>query len=132
MSAQETLFLQLATASTAALALITVSNPSPANDRLSEWSFSAVLLPEDAIITEASQPYMIYMHISTIKFYTMSYRRSKELAYLDKTIMEEETESCGDRNESLLNFSSNHISYNAFDVRTHISVVIRHLCGRKY
>lgn len=35
MSAQETLFLQLGIASTAALALITVSNPSPANDRLS-------------------------------------------------------------------------------------------------
>lgn len=35
ISAQETLFLQLGIASTAALALITVSNPSPANDRLS-------------------------------------------------------------------------------------------------
>ena len=35
ISAHETLFLQLPTASTAALALITVSNPSPANDRLS-------------------------------------------------------------------------------------------------
>lgn len=35
MSAQETLLLQLGTASTAALALITVSNPSPARDKLS-------------------------------------------------------------------------------------------------
>lgn len=56
ISAQETLFLQLGTASTAALALITVSNPSPASERLSGWSFSAVLLPLDAIITDASQP----------------------------------------------------------------------------
>ena len=59
ISAHETLFLQLATASTAALALMTVSNPSPANERLSGLSFSAVLVPEDAIITEASQPYQI-------------------------------------------------------------------------
>lgn len=35
MSAQDTLFLQRGFESTAALALITVSNPSPANDRLS-------------------------------------------------------------------------------------------------
>lgn len=35
ISAQETLFLQPGTASTAALALMTVSNPSPANERLS-------------------------------------------------------------------------------------------------
>lgn len=35
MSAQDTLFLQLGIASTAAFALTTVSNPSPANERLS-------------------------------------------------------------------------------------------------
>ena len=56
MSAQETLLRHLGSASTAALALMTVSNPSPANDRLSGWSFSAVLLGE-AIMVEASQPY---------------------------------------------------------------------------
>ena len=59
ISAHETLLVQLGTASTAALALITVSNPSPANERLSGLSFSAVLLAVDAIITEASQPYHI-------------------------------------------------------------------------
>jgi hypothetical protein len=37
--------------------LITVSNPSPANDKLSEWSFSALLVAVEATITEASQPY---------------------------------------------------------------------------
>lgn len=56
ISAQDTLFLHWGTASTAALALITVSNPSPANERLSLWSFSALLLPVDATITEASHP----------------------------------------------------------------------------
>lgn len=56
ISAQETLFLHLGLLSTAALALITVSNPSPARERLSGWSFSAVLPPVDAIMTEASQP----------------------------------------------------------------------------
>lgn len=56
MSAQETLFLQREFESTAALALITVSNPSPANDRLSEWSFSAVFPGVDDTITEASHP----------------------------------------------------------------------------
>lgn len=59
ISAQETLFLQAGTASTAALAFTTVSKPSPANDRFSGWSFSAVFPPEEAIVTEASQPYII-------------------------------------------------------------------------
>jgi hypothetical protein len=36
--------------------LITVSNPSPANERLSGLSFSAWLPPLDATKTEASQP----------------------------------------------------------------------------
>lgn len=56
ISAHETLFLHVGFLSTSALALITVSNPSPAKDRLSGWSFSAVLLPVEEIITEASQP----------------------------------------------------------------------------
>lgn len=57
ISAQETLFLHSATLSTAALALITVSNPSPANDKLSTLSFSALFPGVDAIITDASHPY---------------------------------------------------------------------------
>lgn len=57
ISAHETLFLHWGMASTAAFALITVSNPSPAKDRLSGWSFSAWLFPVDAIKTEASQPF---------------------------------------------------------------------------
>lgn len=57
ISAHETLFLHPGVASTAAFALITVSNPSPANDKLSEWSFSALLVAVEATITEASQPY---------------------------------------------------------------------------
>lgn len=56
MSAQETLFLQAGILSTAALALITVSYPSPASDILSGWSFSAVLFPDDLSMMEASQP----------------------------------------------------------------------------
>lgn len=56
ISAQETLFLQLGTASTAALALITVSNPSPASERLSGWSFSALLPGVDPTTIDASQP----------------------------------------------------------------------------
>ena len=67
ISAHETLFLQLGTASTAALALITVSNPSPAKERLSGWSFSALLLPVDCIITEASQPYNKIKHKTKVK-----------------------------------------------------------------
>ena len=59
ISAHETLFLQLGMASTAALALITVSNPSPANDKLSGWSFSALLFEVDATITDASHPYIV-------------------------------------------------------------------------
>ncbi|KAF7001283.1 hypothetical protein CFC21_016988 [Triticum aestivum] len=58
MSAQETRFRHRGTASTAALALITVSKPSPASDRLAVLSFSAVLLAVDAISTDASHPYM--------------------------------------------------------------------------
>lgn len=42
-------------ASTAFLALMTVSNPSPARDRLSDESFSASLFG-DAINTDASLP----------------------------------------------------------------------------
>jgi hypothetical protein len=56
MSAQETRFRHRGTASTAALARITVSKPSPARDRLMGWSFSAVALGVDATTTEASQP----------------------------------------------------------------------------
>lgn len=56
MSAHETLFRHCGTASTAALALMTVSKPSPARERLSGWSFSAVLLGVDATTTDASQP----------------------------------------------------------------------------
>jgi hypothetical protein len=58
ISAHETLFLQLGTLSTAALALITVSNPSPASERLSELSFSDPRFLE-ASMTEASQPWHI-------------------------------------------------------------------------
>uniref|UniRef100_J3LT35 Uncharacterized protein n=1 Tax=Oryza brachyantha TaxID=4533 RepID=J3LT35_ORYBR len=56
MSAQETWLVHCGTASTAALALITVSKPSPARERLFGWSFSAVLFPDDTTITDASQP----------------------------------------------------------------------------
>uniref|UniRef100_J3MI57 Uncharacterized protein n=1 Tax=Oryza brachyantha TaxID=4533 RepID=J3MI57_ORYBR len=56
MSAQETLSRQPGTASTAALALMTVSKPSPARERLFGWSFSAVLFAVDATTTDASQP----------------------------------------------------------------------------
>jgi hypothetical protein len=56
ISAHDTLLVHCGTASTAALALITVSKPSPASDKLIGWSFSAVLFPDDATITDASQP----------------------------------------------------------------------------
>ena len=59
ISAHETLFLHNGTASTASFALITVSNPSPASERLSGWSFSALLFFVDATKTEASQPCVI-------------------------------------------------------------------------
>lgn len=55
ISAQETLFLQRGTLSTASFAFITVSNPSPARDRLSELSFSDVKFLENSM-TEASHP----------------------------------------------------------------------------
>lgn len=58
ISAQETLFLHCGLLSTAALAFTTVSNPSPASERLSGCSFSAFPLV-DASSTEASQPYTI-------------------------------------------------------------------------
>jgi hypothetical protein len=57
-SAQDTLPRHPGTASTAALALITVSKPSPARDWLMTWFFSAVLFAVDATITDASQPYV--------------------------------------------------------------------------
>lgn len=44
--------------------------------------------------------------------------------YLDKTIMEKETESCWNSNESLLDFGINYISNNGFDVGANIGVVI--------
>lgn len=56
ISAHDTLLVHCGTASTAALALITVSNPSPASDKLIGLSFSAVLFPDDATITDASHP----------------------------------------------------------------------------
>lgn len=55
ISAQETLFLHLGTLSTAALALITVSKPSPASEILSGPSFSDLRFLEASKI-EASQP----------------------------------------------------------------------------
>jgi len=55
MSAHETLFWQPGTLSTAALALITVSKPSPASERSIGLSFSDVWFVE-ASITEASHP----------------------------------------------------------------------------
>lgn len=51
-------------ASTASLALATVSNPSPARDILSWASFSASPL-SDAINTEASHPYTVTNHMKT-------------------------------------------------------------------
>jgi hypothetical protein len=39
--------------------LITVSNPSPANERLSGWSLSALLCGVEDTKTEPSQPYLI-------------------------------------------------------------------------
>jgi len=67
MSAHETLFWQPGTLSTAAFALITVSNPSPASERLIGLSFSEVLFLV-ANITEASHPCThVYKHI-IIKF----------------------------------------------------------------
>lgn len=58
ISAQETLFLHLGSASRAAFAFITVSNPSPASDISSGWSFSNLPFGPDANKTEASQPYI--------------------------------------------------------------------------
>lgn len=58
ISAQETLFRQLGLLSRAAFALMTVSNPSPASDMSSGWSFSAFAF---ARRTEASHPY-VYKH----------------------------------------------------------------------
>ncbi|CAA6671102.1 unnamed protein product [Spirodela intermedia] len=55
MSAQETWFVQPATASTAAFALTTVSKPSPAREMSSELCLSSLPL-ESLIITEASHP----------------------------------------------------------------------------
>nr|ACN31636.1 unknown [Zea mays] len=56
MSAHDTWLAHAGTASTAALAWMTVSKPSPARERLLGWSFSAVLFPVDTRITDASQP----------------------------------------------------------------------------
>lgn len=69
MSAQETLFRQLGTLSTACFALITVSNPSPASERLSELSFSAVPFLENNN-TEASHPYISPNIKTTLTFWT--------------------------------------------------------------
>lgn len=63
ISAQETLCLHPGTLSTAALALITVSKPSPASERSSPESFSALPLG-DANITEASHPYYVSSHMN--------------------------------------------------------------------
>ncbi|KAK8923493.1 hypothetical protein KSP39_PZI019329 [Platanthera zijinensis] len=59
MSAQETLLRHWDTASTAALALMTVSNPSPARERLSGLSFSTLFFVVEATISKASQPHQI-------------------------------------------------------------------------
>ncbi|WVZ60666.1 hypothetical protein U9M48_010657 [Paspalum notatum var. saurae] len=56
MSAQETWLVHAGTASTAALAWMTVSKPSPARERLLGWSFSAVLFPVDTTMMDASHP----------------------------------------------------------------------------
>ncbi|KAK8943586.1 hypothetical protein KSP40_PGU009844 [Platanthera guangdongensis] len=50
MSAQETLLRHLDTVSTTALALMTVSNPSPTRERLSGLSFSALLFVVEATV----------------------------------------------------------------------------------
>jgi hypothetical protein len=63
MSAQETWLVHCGTASTAALAWMTVSKPSPARERLMGLSFSAVLVPVDTRITDASHPCESHGHM---------------------------------------------------------------------
>jgi hypothetical protein len=79
ISAHETLFLQLGTLSTAALALITVSNPSPASERLSELSFSDPRFLE-ASMTEASQPWHINKNPPTT-FKRMKKKKTQQKKY---------------------------------------------------
>lgn len=77
ISAHETTFLHPLTLSTAALALITVSKPSPARERLSGLSFSDFL---EASIIEASQP----CRKNTTTFFVMIGKKKTHIAKLNK------------------------------------------------
>jgi len=130
ISAHETLFLHNGTASTAAFALITVSNPSPASERLSGWSFSALLFPVDATKTEASQPCgdiadttLIGLIIYTVNE-GMKWNACHAIGYLHEAIMEEETEGSRDRDECLMKFLFNRFSDDVFDIGACFCVVV--------
>ena len=133
MSAHETLLWQPGTLSTAALALITVSNPSPASERFIGLSFSDVLFLV-ASITDASHPYPTCTKglVTPIAKEVHANRKKKgeiisySCNYSDpnKTIMEEEPKCSRSCHKCLLKFLLNRTSYNRFNIWTCVFVVI--------
>ena len=95
ISAHETLFRHWGLLSTAALALTTVSKPSPASERLSGWSFSACPLG-DAIIMEASHP----CRKKNVQIFETDGREFIH-TYPDKAIVEKKPEGGRSSHESL-------------------------------
>ena len=103
-------------------------------------------------MTEASQPFLftinprqnqsfqcvfkkkkyIYIYINTHtnaklrEKSSVSFAKWKELinTYIDKTIVEEETEGAGDCNEGLLEFLGDGIPNNAFNIGADIGVIV--------
>ena len=135
ISAQETLFWQFGSLSTAALALITVSNPSPARDISSGWSFSAPPL-EDARSTDASHPCnMERLSTTTASKERQCYGIKRNWTNPDKTVMEEEPQSCWSCHKCLLELLCDRTAHNGLNIGTYVAVVIlpqlSRSCGEK-
>lgn len=85
---------------------------------LSGWSFSALFVGVDWIMTEASQPYNAKKLINEKK----DMKTLKVETYIDKAVVEEETKSGRDGDECLLYFILDNISHDLFDVGTSFGV----------
>ncbi|CAA6657506.1 unnamed protein product [Spirodela intermedia] len=94
MSAQETLFRHCGTASTAAFALITVSNPSPARDRTDTMAQAGCGGCRGGV------------------------------SYLDEAVVEEEPEGGGDGDECLPELGLHHPPHDVLHVGACVGVVV--------
>lgn len=90
---------------------------------LSGWSFSALFVGVDWIMTEASQPYNAKKLINRLtKEEKKDMKKLKFKTYIDKAVVEEETKSGRDGDECLLYFILDNISHDLFDVGTSFGV----------